>query len=320
MPTAWQKKNPNTSGAASAVAAPAPKKRNGSRAKTQAGSYSSSKASIEASEAPVLLAHAWTPDVDPTGRYMSEKLDGIRAWWDGKEFISRLGNVFWAPDQYKAGMPDHPLDGELYLGRGRFQETMSIVRTQNRDTYDKWKAVRYMVFDAPEHEGTFLNRYAYFTGLCDSIPHATAVNHVHCKGEAHLQQELIAVERQGGEGVMLRDPNSKYVAGRHNSLLKVKSFFDAECTIVGTYPGRGKYKGMLGGYECVQHKTMTVQIGGKTATIKQGVEFKVGGGKITDEHRRNPLPIGTVITYRFVELTKGEIPRHAGFLAVRDYE
>jgi DNA ligase-1 len=69
---------------------------------------------------PLLLAHRWE-EQDPTGWWLSEKLDGVRAYWDGKQFISRLGNAYLAPDWFIEGLPEFPLDGELFAGRGRFQ-------------------------------------------------------------------------------------------------------------------------------------------------------------------------------------------------------
>lgn len=45
----------------------------------------------------VMLAERWTEDVDPTGYWMSEKLDGVRAYWNGSNFYSRQGfeNSSW---------------------------------------------------------------------------------------------------------------------------------------------------------------------------------------------------------------------------------
>ncbi|MCP4756468.1 MAG: DNA ligase, partial [Proteobacteria bacterium] len=88
---------------------------------------------------------------DPAGYWISEKLDGVRAlWnWDGnREFTSRGGNVFFVPDELKASMPDCALDGEFWIGRGKFQETVSIVRRKS-ETVEGWKPIRYMVFDVP---------------------------------------------------------------------------------------------------------------------------------------------------------------------------
>src|SRR5437879_1085254 len=77
---------------------------------------------------PLLLAESWDGESDPTGWWMSEKLDGVRAYWDGKQFLSRQGNRYFAPDWFVAGLPLEPLDGELWIGRKQFQRTVSIVR------------------------------------------------------------------------------------------------------------------------------------------------------------------------------------------------
>ena len=79
----------------------------------------------------LLLAHAWDNSQDLTGWWISEKLDGVRAYWTGSGFLSRQGNVFYAPDWFTSGLPQMPLDGELWLGRKKFQRTVSIVRRQD---------------------------------------------------------------------------------------------------------------------------------------------------------------------------------------------
>ena len=112
--------------------------------------------SDEADKPPVLLAHDWGRDRDLTGWWMSEKLDGVRAWWDGARFVSRLGNAYLAPDWFTAGFPATPLDGELWVGRGEFQQTVSIVRRGDRSEH--WKQVKYLVFDAPQQGGAFEER------------------------------------------------------------------------------------------------------------------------------------------------------------------
>src|SRR5687767_10132731 len=89
-------------------------------------------AKAAASVPPLLLAEPWDGVLDPTGWWLSEKLDGVRAYWDGRQFWSRLGNRFHAPDWFVAGLPDTPLDGELWLGRKLFQKAVSIVRRQDK--------------------------------------------------------------------------------------------------------------------------------------------------------------------------------------------
>ena len=83
----------------------------------------------EGADLPLLLAENWTDGTDPTGWWMSEKLDGLRAYWDGEGFVSRLGNRFAAPPWFVEHLPANTLDGELWLGRKLFQRATSIVRS-----------------------------------------------------------------------------------------------------------------------------------------------------------------------------------------------
>src|SRR5713226_10281764 len=119
--------------------------------------------SKESQAPPLLLAERWDCITDPQGWWLSEKLDGVRAYWDGKQFLSRLGNLFHAPDWFVAGLPDMPLDGELWLGRKQFQRAVSIVRRQ--DQSDHWREIRFLIFDAPALDAPFEERMAYFHDL-----------------------------------------------------------------------------------------------------------------------------------------------------------
>src|SRR5215468_3687583 len=113
----------------------------------------------DAAAPPLLLAETWANDLDLTGWWMSEKLDGVRAYWDGKQFLSRLGNPYHAPDWFVAGLPPDPLDGEIWGGRKKFQRTVSIARRQDRS--DHWKELTYVVFDAPALDAPFEERLAF---------------------------------------------------------------------------------------------------------------------------------------------------------------
>ncbi len=162
----------------------------------------------------LLLAHTWENDVDLTEWWMSEKLDGVRAYWDGSQFISRLGNVYHAPDFFVAGLPREPLDGELWLGRKAFQRCVSIVRRQDKS--DHWRSIRFLVFDLPAAGGPFEERLAQLRDCFSSNRPEFAELHLHerCRGMDHLHEELARVETLGGEGLMLRQPGSRYEAGR----------------------------------------------------------------------------------------------------------
>ena len=182
---------------------------------------------------PLLLAESWDNYVDLTGWWMSEKLDGVRAYWTGTRFLSRQGNPFHAPDWFVEGLPSTALDGELWVGRQQFQRTVSIVRRQDKSPH--WKELEYVVFDVPSHEGPFEERMQHLTELVRASGNAyvRALEQSVCEGLDHVERALTRVEEQGGEGLMLRQPGSPYVAGRSSSLLKVKSFHDAEAVVVG---------------------------------------------------------------------------------------
>lgn len=253
---------------------------------------------------PLLLAHSWT-DEDPTGWWMSEKLDGVRAYWDGEKFISRLGNEYHAPAWFKAGMPQGiKLDGELFSGRKKFQETVSAVRKLIPDD-NEWREVTYMVFDALDRDEAFEYRMQFLDDLHGKNDRFWKVlTQKPCLGVDDLRAELARVEALGAEGLMLRQPGSKYEAGRSHTLLKVKTFFDAEAKITGYEPGKGKHKGRMGAVVC---------------EMPNGNVFAVGSG-FTDKQRENPPPIGSVISYRYQEFSRDGIPRFPTFLSVRDYE
>src|SRR5690606_1286923 len=70
----------------------------------------------------LLLANVYQNSADVADYWVSEKLDGVRAYWDGQQLISRQGNRFNAPPWFTANFPDTPLDGELWGGRGTFEQ------------------------------------------------------------------------------------------------------------------------------------------------------------------------------------------------------
>jgi DNA ligase-1 len=249
---------------------------------------------------PVLLAHKWEVDIDVTGWWMSEKLDGVRAYWDGRQFLSRLGNRFYPPAWFLEGLPDHPLDGELWGGRKRFQRTVGIVKRQ--DESPLWKELIYVVFDAPAHGGPFEARIEHLRQVVEGkAKYARVHEHRVCKGIDHLREELARVEALGGEGLMARKPGSRYEAGRSSTLLKVKSFKDAEARVVAHAAGAGRHKGRLGAV---------------VVELADGTRFHVGTG-FSDAERENPPPIGAIVTFRYQELSDDGVPRFPSYVGVR---
>lgn len=249
----------------------------------------------------LLLAETWNGDQDVTGWLYSEKLDGVRAYWTGKQFLSRQGNVYHAPTWFTQDLPPFPLDGELWLARKSFQRTVSIVR--RHDGSDLWREIRYVVFDAPALNDPFERRLRACREHFDGVPglYVNVLPHFVCRGAEHLRVELENIERLGGEGFMLRRPGARYEPGRSPSLLKVKRFLEAEARVVDHEPGQGRHRGRLG--------AVVVEFG-------DGVRFAVGSG-FTDAQREHPPAVGSIVTFRYQELSDRGVPRFPTFVRIR---
>lgn len=155
-------------------------------------------------------------------RWISEKLDGVRAFWDGHRLISRNGNEIACPQWFTQGLPNEALDGELWMGRSSFEELSAVLNTSViEDT--SWKSIKYMVFDSPQSRQPFEARILTL-GKLDLPSHVGILHHEQCKGTDHLLDTLQTTISQGGEGLMLNKQNSSYVGERTESLLKVKVF------------------------------------------------------------------------------------------------
>lgn len=233
-----------------------------------------------------------------SGWAMSEKLDGVRAYWNGKQLISRQGYAFTPPPSYLKHFPPFPLDGELFTKRGDFEQLSAIVRSSNGN----WQQVHYHVFDVPSATGNLYQRLRRLKDWLAAHPQAPIriIKQIPVKNAAHANTFLAEVEKQGGEGVMLRNPEPPYHGGRSNNLLKMKSAHDEECTVTRHHEGKGKYQGKLGAISC----------------RNQRGEFRIGSG-FKDHDRNNPPPVGSTITYRYRGFTKSGKPRFATFVRIR---
>ncbi|KAH9515757.1 hypothetical protein Btru_011912 [Bulinus truncatus] len=250
----------------------------------------------------LLLAHKYDEKVqNPVGWWISEKLDGVRAFWNGSCFYSRLGNAFYAPEWFTKDLPkDIHLDGELFGGRGQFQSTVSIVKTAESP---KWKDIKYHVFDSPHMgEETFEKRMQTIKEYFEDIQpqYAVFVEQIKCKSKDHLEEKLTRILNLGGEGLMIRQPKSVYESCRSKTLLKIKKFYDAEAVVIGHEQGKGSNQYRCGALRC---------------RMACGKEFSVGSG-LTNKDRNNPPKIGSIITYKFQELSKGGSPRFPTFVGV----
>lgn len=255
----------------------------------------------------LLLANVLAPHIDVTNYLVSEKYDGVRAVWDGTTLKFRSGRTVAAPTWFTDSLPKTPLDGELWIARGRFDEVSGIVR-KDAPLDDEWRRVNYMIFELPqsrENEGlTFAERVKQIeaTVTRTSFQQLRAVPHFTVKDRAQLKRELDRIVKAGGEGLMLHLANAPYVTGRSDVLLKLKPLLDTEAKVIEHMPGKGKYTGKMG--------ALLVE-------TKEGVRFKLGTG-FSDAVRANPPPVGTRVTYTYRDLTKNGKPRFAAFLRVRE--
>ncbi len=252
---------------------------------------------------PLMLAQTYRGDGHVTDYWISEKLDGVRGYWDGQQLITRGGHRIIAPAAFTHGWPAVPMDGELWIARGRFDEVSGIVRRKTADA-DDWQAVRYWVFDLPAHPGTFDERLAALKQLIEQTNRSTLtmVAQFRLPNAAALQARLDAVVADGGEGLMLHRADARYQARRTGDLLKLKQHDDAEARVIGYQPGRGKYEGVVGAL-------LVEDVGGR--------RFRLGSG-LSDALRIDPPPLGSWVTYRYTGLTGEGLPRFARLLRVRE--
>jgi len=256
--------------------------------------------------APAMLAERYTDAIDPAAYWVSEKLDGVRALWDGQRLRFRSGREIVAPAWFLAALPATAVDGELWIGRRRFDELSGLIRRE--DPQDPaWRAVRYMLFDQPGGTGDFSARLHTLRAIVTAaaVPWLQTIPQRRVPDRAALQRLLEQTVAGGGEGLMLHRGASLYRAGRGDDLLKLKTHDDAEARVIAHVPGKGKHAGRLG--------ALMVE-------TPEGRRFALGTG-FTDAQRADPPPVGSWVTYRFRGLHEGSgLPRFASFLRVRSDE
>lgn len=252
---------------------------------------------------PLLLAVADDGRADVTRYLVSEKLDGVRAIWDGASLRFRSGREIHAPAWFTAALPKRPLDGELWLGRGQFDRLSAIVR-RDLGEEDAWRQVRYMVFELPGASGSFAERSEEIANLVTraAVPWLGQVEQFRVLDRSSLEARLDELVRQGGEGLMLHLAEAPYLVGRNDVLLKLKPWQDDEATVIGYQPGKGRFAGQLGALR---------------VRLADGRELRLGSG-FSAAQRQTPPPLGARITYRFRGLTAAGLPRFASFWRVRE--
>lgn len=260
-------------------------------------------ASFSASPPNILLANVYRNQANVVQYLVSEKLDGVRAVWDGQTLRFRSGREIHAPRWFVDGLPKQSLDGELWLGRGSFERLSGIVRRDKPDDAE-WRLVRYMVFELPDAEGGFNKRYEQIKQMVRqaNVPWLQEIQQFSAVDRNSLQKQLNEIVRAGGEGLVLHRADALYETGRSDTLLKMKPFDDAEAIVIGYLPGKGKHLGTMGALR---------------VRTPEGREFSLGTG-FTDEQRKTPPQVGATVTYRYRDVTSSGLPRFASFLRIQN--
>ncbi|TDQ57364.1 DNA ligase-1 [Mesocricetibacter intestinalis] len=239
---------------------------------------------------------------DIRGWTMSEKLDGVRAYWDGKQLFGRSGLPFVVPDYFTQDFPPFAIDGELFSAQLNFAEISSISRSYQ----DKgWNKLKLYVFDVPEEKGPLprrLDKLAQYLAQYPAIP-VRIIEQIPIRDRQHMYEFLQRIEKRGGEGIVVRNPAAPYEAKRSNQILKLKTAADEECRVIAHHKGKGRLAEMLGALSCKNERGT----------------FRIGSG-FSDEERRNPPPIGSLISYKYRGLTNKGKPRFATFWRIKEEE
>ena len=251
---------------------------------------------------PIQLAKPYNAPALIQEYFVSEKLDGIRGYWTGTRLLTRSGHPINTPEFFTKNWPNFPLDGEIWLARTSFETTLSIVRKQ-KPIGQEWQKLTFMVFDLPAHNGRFLERVEAMQALGDNNTnmHLKVIKQLKFDDHKSLLAYFERIVEEGGEGLMLHHQNARYQIGRTVNIMKLKPFDDADGEVIEHLPGNGKYKGMLGAIRV------------KTA---DGIIFKIGSG-FSDNERKSPPEIGSIVTFKYSGKTRQGVPRFASFLRVR---
>ncbi|ALT77397.1 DNA ligase [Paucibacter sp. KCTC 42545] len=258
-------------------------------------------------EAPALLLAKSAPgnlNRLQLGDYLvSEKLDGVRAFWTGQALLTRKGLRIAAPAWFTAKLPATPLDGELWLARGQFEAASATVRRQ-QPIDEEWQRLNFMLFELPGAPGSFAQRAARLASLAAEQRWANlqAVAQIRVGSAAELRARLDQVVRFGGEGLVLHRADAIYSTGRSEVLLKLKPEDDEEAEVLAQLPGAGRLAGLLGAL---------------LVRNREGQEFKLGSG-FSEAQRADPPAVGATVVYRFRGLTAKGLPRFATFVRVAE--
>jgi DNA ligase-1 len=171
-------------------------------------------------------------DENPEGWFMSEKLDGMRAYWDGERFWSKNMSIIDVPESFTAGFPTFPVDGELWGGYEKIDSTVYALKQACRKKKRNidWSNIKFCAFDAPQEEGSYDKRHLFLQNNLSQCCNISLIPMQKCGGHDHLHQHLAEILDKGGEGIILYHPATPYQPGRTRNVLKFKKYFEASVT------------------------------------------------------------------------------------------
>jgi DNA ligase-1 len=256
---------------------------------------------VFANKPDLFLLKTYNDKQDVVGWVMSEKLDGIRGFWDGEKLISRGGVILNPPTYWTHNFPNFSIDGELWTKRSDFENISSIVRRKNAD--NRWQTVGFNIFEVPNQAGGILQRLQVLQDYLQENPSQviTVIKQIPVNSKQQLNRFLDKIIEQKGEGVVVRNPKTIYQVGRLSSALKVKKYQDDECIVLEILSGKGKYENKMGSLRC---------------QLKNRSIVNIGSG-FSDIERENPPKIGTQITFKYYGLTKQGNFKYPVFLRVK---
>ncbi len=251
-------------------------------------------------------AKTYSEQYDIKGWLMSEKLDGIRAYWDGKKMLSKNGNIIHTPSWFIKDFPKFKLDGELWTKRGDFENIQSIVLDKNPSKH--WKNITYNIFELPGEKGDFFKRLEKINSWqkLNNNKYIKIIEQIECKNKKHLDKYLGKMITLNAEGVMIKNPNLEYFVGRSSNILKVKKFLDKEAKVIGINYHKDS-KGLN-----IKFKSLVLK-------LENNIVFNLGNG-FTKKERTDHPKIGDIVTFKYYSLTKFGKPKFASFLRVRKKE
>jgi DNA ligase-1 len=273
----------------------------------------------------VALADKFDPNIVDwnDGWFVSRKLDGLRliAIVDSNgnsSFYSRTGKSFDTLDIVAGGIKDLGIknvvfDGELCLidenGNEDFQGIMKEIRKKDHTLQNP----SYKIFDMISHDEFYSKkgeknkpysiRYANLnevmkknTCFCLSV-----LEHEQIKNDDDFNEWSGKANKNSWEGLILR-ADAPYKGKRSKDLLKYKSFYDDEYTVVDVEMGPFRY--VKNGAECEEIMLSCVMIEHKNHIVRVGSGFSIEQRQ--DLYKDPNKILGKIITVQYFSESKNQ--------------